>query len=382
MRTGISITITRSVRGRLEAITRDRNASQKHAWRAAIVLSSADGVGTNEIMRRNGKSKTCVWRWQERFMKEGIDGLLHDKTRPSRIPPLGPEVAARVVTLTLADPPVETTHWTADLMARASGISASAVRRIWKAHGLQPRRYRQFKLSNDPNFVDKLRDVVGLYVDPPAHAIVLSLDEKSQIQALDRTQPGLPLKKGRLGTMTHDYKRHGTTTLFAALNVPRRDRHRPLNVALGRPVEGLGYTVVFSRQRAPQALREIAGGRQSGPLYRRSLYRGSIATTKRLELMTKIRSSNFTNLWPRISGISRMMSSGRSCVGTSAGKESATSGAATSAIGTSERTTLSKMRLRCSSLNSGAESVATSLLKPGYLAPAKTTHASTIRPIP
>src|SRR6478752_1557402 len=190
MRTGISITITRSVRGRLEAITRDRNASQKHAWRAAIILSSADGVGTNEIMRRTGKSKTCVWRWQERFMKEGIDGLLHDKTRPSRI-----------------------------LMARASGISASAVRRIWKAHGLQPHRYRQFKLSNDPNFVDKLRDVVGLYVDPPAHAIVLSLDEKSQIQALDRTQPGLPLKKGRLGTMTHDYKRHGTTTLFAALNV-------------------------------------------------------------------------------------------------------------------------------------------------------------------
>jgi hypothetical protein len=124
-----------------------------------------------------------------------------------------------VVALTLADPPVETTHWTADLMARASGISASAVRRIWKAHGLQPHRYRQFKLSNDPNFVDKLRDVVGLYVDPPAHAIVLSLDEKSQIQALDRTQPGLPLKKGRLGTMTHDYKRHGTTTLFAALNV-------------------------------------------------------------------------------------------------------------------------------------------------------------------
>ena len=181
MRTGISITITRSVRGRLEAITRDRNASQKHAWRAAIILSSADGVGTNEIMRRTGKSKTCVWRWQERFMKEGIAGLLHDKTRPSRIPPLGPEVAARVVALTLADPPVETTHWTADLMARASGISASAVRRIWKAHGLQPHRYRQFKLSNDPNFVDKLRDVVGLYVDPPAHAIG-SPDEKSQSQ--------------------------------------------------------------------------------------------------------------------------------------------------------------------------------------------------------
>ena len=183
------------------------------------MLLSAAGVGTVEIMRRTGKSKTCVWRWQERFAAEGFEGLLRDKTRPSRIAPLGPDVAERVVALTLVAPPAETTHWTADLMAKAAGISASAVRRIWKAHGLQPHRWRQFKLSNDTNFVDKLRDVVGLYVDPPAHAIVLSVDEKSQIQALDRTQPGLPMKKGRLGTMTHDYKRHGTTTLFAALNV-------------------------------------------------------------------------------------------------------------------------------------------------------------------
>ena len=219
MRTGISITLTPSDRSRLEAVTRDRNAAQKHAWRAAIVLLSADGVGTNEIMHRTGKSKTCVWRWQERFMQEGFEGLLRDKTRPSRIAPLGDAVAERVVTLTLADPPGEATHWTADMMTKAVGISASAVRRIWRAHGLQPHRCRQFKLSNDPDFVDKLRDVVGLYVDPPAHAIVLSVDEKSQIQALDRTQPGLPLKKGRLGTITHDYKRHGTTTLFAALNV-------------------------------------------------------------------------------------------------------------------------------------------------------------------
>ena len=219
MRTGISITVTTSTRLRLESVIRDGNSPQKHAWRAAIVLLSADGVGTNEIMRRTGKSKTCVWRWQERFMREGVNGLLRDKTRPARIPPLGPDVAERVVALTLTDPPVETTHWTAELMAEASGISASAVRRIWRAHGLQPHRYRRFKLSNDPSFVAKLRDVVGLYVDPPAHAIVLSVDEKSQIQALDRTQPGLPMKKGRRGTMTHDYKRNGTTTLFAALNV-------------------------------------------------------------------------------------------------------------------------------------------------------------------
>ena len=161
MRSGISIKIIRPDRRRLEAIAKDRNSSQKHAWRAAIVLLSADDVGTNEIMRRTGTSKTCVWRWQQRFMEEGVDGLLRDKTRPSRIPGLGPEVAERVVALTLADPPTETTHWTADLMALASGISASAVRRIWKAHGLQPHRCRQFKLSNDPDFIAKLRDVVG-----------------------------------------------------------------------------------------------------------------------------------------------------------------------------------------------------------------------------
>src|SRR5271169_5468475 len=127
-------------------------------------------------------------------MVAGADGLLRDKTRPSRIPPLGERVTERVVALTL--PPGETTHWTSAAMANAAGIGASSVQRIWRGHGLQPHRMRQFKLSNDPRFVDKLRDVVGLYVDPPAHAIVLSVDEKSQIQALDRTQPGLPLKKG------------------------------------------------------------------------------------------------------------------------------------------------------------------------------------------
>ena len=152
-------------------------------------------------------------------MQEGVEGLLRDKTRPSRIRPLAATVIERVVARTLEDPPGETTHWTALMMATEVGISVSSVQRIWRAHGLQPHRVRQFKLSNDPKFVEKLRDVVGLYVSPPAHAIVLSFDEKSQIQALDRSQPGLPLKKGRAGTMTHDYKRNGTTTLFAALNV-------------------------------------------------------------------------------------------------------------------------------------------------------------------
>jgi transposase len=219
MRSGISITVLPSDRHRLQALVTDRNTAQKHAWRAEIVLLSADGLGTVEIMRRTGKSKTCVWRLQERFAEEGYEGLLRDKTRPSRIPPLGTEMGERVVALTLTDPPAEATHWTAAMMAETTGISVSSVQRIWRAHGLEPHRVRQFKLSNDPKFIDKLRDVVGLYVDPPAHAIVLSVDEKSQIQALDRTQPGLPMKKGRAGTMTHDYKRHGTTTLFAALNV-------------------------------------------------------------------------------------------------------------------------------------------------------------------
>jgi transposase len=219
MRTGIFVTVSPADRRRLQALMRDRNAAQKHAWRAEIVLLTADGLGTNEIMRRTGKSKTCVWRWQERFMEESFAGLLRDKTRPSRVPPLDAGVAERVVALTLTDPPAEATHWTGAMMAAASGISVSSVQRIWRAHGLQPHRVQQFKLSTDPKFAAKLRDVVGLYVDPPAHAIVLSVDEKSQIQALDRTQPGLPLKKGRAGTVTHDYKRNGTTTLFAALNV-------------------------------------------------------------------------------------------------------------------------------------------------------------------
>jgi transposase len=219
MREGITVEVSEADRARLEAIAADRNSPQKHVWRARIVLLTANGLGTNEIMRAAGISKVTVWRWQERFMRAGVEGLLHDKTRPSRIPPLPASVRERTVSLTLDDPPGEATHWTAAMMAKAAGISVSSVQRIWRAHGLQPHRVRQFKLSRDPDFVPKLRDIVGLYVEPPAHAIVLSVDEKSQIQALDRTQPGLPLKPGRCGTMTHDYKRNGTTTLFAALDV-------------------------------------------------------------------------------------------------------------------------------------------------------------------
>ena len=219
MRAGISITVTPEDRLRLEAVAQDRNSPQKHVWRARIIMLTADGVGTNGIMAATGKDKTCVWRWQERFMLEGVEGLVRDKTRPSRIPPVPVETIDQVLALTNTVPPHEATHWTAAAMAKAVGVSISSVQRIWKAHGLRPHRMRAFKLSNDPKFAEKLKDVVGLYIDPPAHAVVLSLDEKSQIQALDRTQPGLPMKKGRAGTMTHDYKRHGTTTLFAALDV-------------------------------------------------------------------------------------------------------------------------------------------------------------------
>src|SRR5205085_5406792 len=254
MRKGISITVTPADRVRLQSIIRDRNSRQKHVWRAWISVLTANGHGTTAITRAVGKGKTVVWRWQERFMHEGVEGLTRDKTRPSRIPPLPAETVDRVIALTNQAPPHEATHWSAPAMARAVGISPSSVRRMWKGHGLQPHRVRAFKISNDPNFADKLKEVVGLYVDPPAHAVVLSIDEKSQIQALDRTKPGLPMKPGRCQTMTHDNKRHGTTSLSAALSVldgtvigrcMQRHRHlefiRFLNaverqVAAGKPI--------------------------------------------------------------------------------------------------------------------------------------------------
>lgn len=219
MRERITIEVSAADRARLEAVAADRNSPQKHVWRARIVLATADGCGTAEVMRRAGVSKPCVRRWQERFAAEGMDGLLRDKTRPPGTPPLPEATVERVVELTRQGPPGEATHWTGRAMAKAVGISLSAVQGIWKAHGLLPHRVRTFKLSKDPEFVGKLRDVVGLDMSPPAHAVVLSVDETSRIQALDRTQPGLPMKAGRPATMTHDDIRHGTTTLFAALNI-------------------------------------------------------------------------------------------------------------------------------------------------------------------
>jgi transposase len=220
MRKNLGLFVSSADRARLAAIVADRNRPQKHVWRAQVVLLTGDRLGTNEIMRRTGLGKPSVWRWQERYIEAGVDGLLRDKTRPSRIPRLPDERVAEVIRLTLDEaPPADATHWTVRAMAERSGVSPAKVHEIWRAAGLVPHRFRQFKLSNDPAFAAKVEDIVGLYVDPPDHAVVLSIDEKSQIQALDRTQPGLPMKSGRLGTMTHDYKRNGTTTLFAALNV-------------------------------------------------------------------------------------------------------------------------------------------------------------------
>ncbi len=191
MRTGVEVQLGPGDRQRLEAVVGSGNSPQKHAWRARIVLLTADRVGTMEIQRRTGKGKPTIWRWQARFMAEGVDGLLHDATRPAGKPPLLPEMIERVVEMTLAKPPGETTHWTCRAMAEAAGISHRSVQRIWAAHGLKPHQVKTFKLSNDPKFAAKVQDVVGLYIDPPDHALVLSVDEPMTIGDMARQRCSL-----------------------------------------------------------------------------------------------------------------------------------------------------------------------------------------------
>ena len=214
----LCVVVSAEDRARLAAIIDDRNRPLKHVQRAQIVLFSADRLPVLQVARRAAVSRPAVWRWQRRYADAGVDGLLRDKTRPPGKEPVPTATVAKVLALTCGEPTGEATHWTGRAMAKAVGLSLRTVQRIWQAHHLQPHRIRTFKRSNDPAFAEKVEDIVGLYMHPPAHAVVLSIDEKSQIQALDRTQPGLPIKPGRCGTMTHDYKRHGTTTLFAALN--------------------------------------------------------------------------------------------------------------------------------------------------------------------
>ena len=214
------IKLKRGDRSTLQEWVRGRTTPQRVAERARIVLASADGVAGNAICATVGVSRPTVSLWLNRYEAEGCDALLADRPRSGRPRLLDATEEARIVAKTLeAPPPDGGTHWSTRVMAKETGWDQATIARLWRANGLKPHQVAYFKVSTDPEFVTKLRDVVGLYVNPPKRAVVFSVDEKSQIQALDRTQPGLPLKKGRAGTFTHDYKRHGTTTLFAALNV-------------------------------------------------------------------------------------------------------------------------------------------------------------------
>ncbi|MCP3963036.1 MAG: IS630 family transposase [bacterium] len=202
----------------LEKLARGRRTSVRLAQRSAIVLLAAEGNENKRIASRLGISRETVGRWRRRYAESGMAGIEKDAPRPGRTPSISAAKVQEIVRKTTRSRPKGGTHWSSRTMATEVGVSATSVRRVWKRHGLKPHLVRTFKISNDPKFAEKLEDVVGLYMNPPEHALVLSVDEKSQIQALDRTQPGLPMKKGRCGTMTHDYKRNGTTTLFAALN--------------------------------------------------------------------------------------------------------------------------------------------------------------------
>jgi transposase len=219
MESDANIQLSPEDRARLEGWVAGRNTPQKLVWRARIVLMWAQGAGVTAIVRATGKTKRTAYRWRDRYVARGVAGLERDATRPGRKPPLSAAVIERVVNMTLHEKPVSGTHWSVRKLAKVVALSPSSVQRIWAAHGLKPHLTKTFKLSNDKRFIEKVTDVIGLYLVPPDRALVFSVDEKSQILALDRTQPGLPMKKGRAGTMTHDYKRHGTTTLFAALDV-------------------------------------------------------------------------------------------------------------------------------------------------------------------
>lgn len=200
----------------LERWERGRTVSVRQAQRARMVLLSAQGWNDECVALATDSTRHRVARWCRRFAQYGLAGIERDAPRGGR--PAATDKAAEIVRLTTAGAPPGATHWSTRRMAAAAGVSDTTVLRIWRRHGLKPHLQRGFKVSNDPHFEAKLEDIVGLYLAPPEHAVVLSCDEKSQVQALDRTQPGLPLKPGRAGTVTHDYKRHGTTTLFAALN--------------------------------------------------------------------------------------------------------------------------------------------------------------------
>lgn len=219
MRVAPPILLTDEQRHELSTAANSRSVSVRFAQRARMILLAAEGRQDKQIAAEVGIRRQSVALWRRRFLKLGISGIKQDAPRGGRKRSARTDAKVReIIRRTTQTTPPDATHWSTRSMARAAGTSEATVRRVWREHGLKPHRVKSFKLSNDKHFIEKLDDIVGLYLNPPQHALVLSCDEKSQIQALDRTQPGLPLKSGHGATMTHDYKRHGTTTLFAALN--------------------------------------------------------------------------------------------------------------------------------------------------------------------
>lgn len=218
-RQAAAIVLSAEEEATLQAWARSRRLPVRQVQRAQIVQLAAAGVESQEIAAVLGISRPTVQLWRERFLALRVDGLAKDAPRPGRLPEISEARVRAIVEATVRTTPTNATHWSVRTMAKAQGVSPATVQRIWQQYNLKPHLTKTFKLSTDPDFVDKLTDIVGLYLNPPDRALVLCVDEKSQIQALDRTQPGLPLKKGRCGTFTHDYHRNGTTTLFAALNL-------------------------------------------------------------------------------------------------------------------------------------------------------------------
>jgi transposase len=219
MPAAVVICLSKEEKSKLESITRSGLSPQRLVERATVVLLASEGRKNGEIAELLGITRQKAGRWRERFALQRLAGIEHDQPGRGRKATITAQQRASVVQKTTQTSPAQQTHWSTRTMAKATGLGATTIRVIWREHGLKPHLARTFKVSNDADFAEKLEDIVGLYLNAPEHALVLSCDEKSQVQALDRTQPGLPLKKGRAATFTHDYKRHGTTTLFAALNV-------------------------------------------------------------------------------------------------------------------------------------------------------------------
>lgn len=218
MRVAKAIELDAEVERELQGLAKGRRVEVRLQQRARIILLAAQGLQNIDIAQDVGLDRRQVALWRQRFLDGGVEAIRHDAPRGGRPATVMAEMESRIVAVTLHERPVNATHWSTRTLAEHLGVGATTVRRVWQGNGLKPHLSRSFKVSSDPHFEDKLLDVVGLYMNPPEHALVLSCDEKSQIQALNRTQPGLPMKKGRAGTVTHDYERHGTTTLFAALN--------------------------------------------------------------------------------------------------------------------------------------------------------------------